>query len=103
MATHDERDLLDLAQGEAEQIADQMGIVSEVDRRDFIFTSIVAAAATTFGFGAKALAQGGGGGAPGGGAPGGAGGGGGRGAQGPVEPPVPLDNMEAVSWECATG
>lgn len=90
MSLHNEHDLLDIAQIEAERAADQMGLVSDVDRRDFIFTSIVAAAATTFGFGAKALAQGGAGGAPGGG--------GGRGAQGPAEPPVPLDNMEAVSW-----
>ena len=57
------------------------------DRRQFVFLSLVTAAATTFGFGAKALAQGAGGGAStdsrGGQAPG---------------PVVPLDNMEAVSW-----
>ena len=87
MPRHDELDLLDQAQNEAEQIAGEMGFTSEVDRRNFVFLSLAAAAATTFGFGAKAIAQGGGG----------AGGGDGRGAQ-PAVPPVPLDNMEAVSW-----
>src|ERR1043165_6841764 len=84
----DELDLLDNAQYEAEQIAADMEFASDLDRRKFVFLSLVTAAATTFGFGAKALAQGGGG-----------GGRGGRGGgQGNTEPPVPLDNMEAVSW-----
>ena len=86
MAVHDELDLLDQAQVEAECLADQMGFDTDMDRRNFVFMSIAAAAATTFGFGAKALAQGVGG--------------GGAGAQGPQQavPPVPLDNMEALSW-----
>ncbi|HTE47203.1 MAG TPA: amidase [Gemmatimonadaceae bacterium] len=82
---YDELDLLDQAQADAEQMAEELGLASDVDRRRFVFMSLAAAAATTFGFGAKALAQGGGG-------------GGGRGGQGAATPPVPLDNMEAVSW-----
>jgi hypothetical protein len=89
MPMYDELDLLDQAQTEAEQIADEMEFDSDVDRRKFVFLSLAAAAATTFGFGAKALAQG---------TAGGAGGGGGRGGQGGGTPPVPLDNGEAVSW-----
>src|SRR4029077_2488909 len=84
MSMYDELDLLDQAQHEAEAKADEMGFTTDVDRRRFVFLSLTAAAATTFGFGAKVLAQGGGGGR------GGQGGGG--------APPVPLDNMEAVSW-----
>src|SRR5262245_55812063 len=87
MHMYDELDLLAQAQSEAEAIADQIGFTSDVDRRKFVFLSLTAAAATTFGFGSKAIAQGGGG-----------GGGGGRGAQGQATPPVPLDNMEPVSW-----
>ncbi len=83
MSMHDELDLLDLAQQEAEDTADAMQL-SGIDRRNFVFFSLAAAAATTFGFGAKAIAQGRGG--------------GGGGGQGNNEPPVPLDNMEAVSW-----
>lgn len=89
MSYFDELDLLDEAQIEAESLADTMGFVSDLDRRKFVFMSIAAAAATTFGFGAKSIAQGRGGG-------GGAGGAGG--AQQPPAPPVPLDNMEPVSW-----
>lgn len=85
MSFHDELDLLDQAQADAEQVADEMGLEHGVDRRSFVFMSVAAAAATTFGFGAKAIAQG-------------AGGGGGRGQQGPQEPPVHLDNMEPPSW-----
>src|SRR5215204_2691823 len=79
---HDEWDLLDEAEHEAHQLAGEMPFESDVDRRRFVFLSLAAAAATTFGYGAKALAQ------PETG---------GRGAQPPV-PPVPLDNMEPVSW-----
>jgi hypothetical protein len=86
MPLYDELDLLDQAQAEAEQLAEEMGFASDLDRRKFVFMSLAAAAATTFGFGARALAQGVGG-----------GGAGGRGAQA-AAPPVPLDNMEAVSW-----
>jgi hypothetical protein len=87
MNMHDELDLLDQAETDAEHTADGMVFASDIDRRQFVFLSLVTAAATTFGFGAKALAQGGGG-----------GGAGGRGAPATPEPPVPLDNMEAISW-----
>lgn len=83
MFMHDELDLLEQAEADTERTADKMEFASDLDRREFVFLSLVTAAATTFGFGAKALAQGGGG---------------GRAPQGPPEPPVPLDNMEAVSW-----
>ncbi len=83
MALSDEFDLLDEAQAETNLIASDMSFASDLDRRKFVFMSMAAAAATTFGFGARALAQGRGG--------------GGAGAQ-PATPPVPLDNMEAVSW-----
>jgi Asp-tRNA(Asn)/Glu-tRNA(Gln) amidotransferase A subunit family amidase len=82
----DELDLLDQAEADIEHMAGEKDFASELDRRQFVFLSLVTAAATTFGFGAKALAQGGGG-----------GGAGARGAQNP-EPPVPLDNMEPISW-----
>jgi Asp-tRNA(Asn)/Glu-tRNA(Gln) amidotransferase A subunit family amidase len=87
---HDELDLLDQAESDTQRVADEMGFASDIDRRQFMFFSLVSAAATTFGFGAKALAQGTG--TAGGAAAGG------RGAQGPAEPPVPLDNMEPISW-----
>lgn len=83
MHVNDELDLLEQAEADTQRSADEMAFASELDRRQFVFLSLVTAAATTFGFGAKALAQGGGG---------------GRAAQGTPEPPVPLDNMEAVSW-----
>jgi amidase len=87
MHMDDELDLLDEAEADTERAAGEMDFASELDRRQFVFLSLVTAAATTFGFGAKALAQGAGGGAStdsrGGQAPG---------------PAVPLDNMEAVSW-----
>ena len=58
MSRFDELDLLDQAQIGAEQMADEMGFTNDVDRRSFVFMSLAAAAATTFGYGAKALAQG---------------------------------------------
>ncbi len=90
MSLYDELDLLDQAEADAQHRADAMGITNDVDRRQFVFLSLASAAATTFGFGAKALAQ------PPAGAGGAAAGGGF--AQPPAVPPVPLDNMEAVSW-----
>ena len=92
MPYFNELDLLDQAQSEAEHIAEGMGFASDVDRRKFVFASLAAAAASTFGFGAKLMAQGAGAAGAGGAAPGG-----GRAPQAPVTP-VPLDNMEAVSW-----
>src|SRR4051812_35171416 len=56
MSFHDELDLLDIEQNEAERLADEAGL-SGIDRRRFVFLSLTGAAATTFGFGAKALAQ----------------------------------------------
>src|SRR4051812_14769748 len=85
MSRFDELDLLDQAQSDAEQVAEEMGFTNDVDRRKFVFMSLATAAATTFGFGSKAIAQGGGG-------------GGGGGAQQQGAPPIPLDNMEEVSW-----
>ena len=82
MTLRDEWDLLDEAESETRRQAGDMEFASDVDRRQFVFLSLAAAAATTFGYGAKALAQ------PETGA---------RGAQ-PAVPPVPLDNMEPVSW-----
>lgn len=81
MSPFDELDLLDQAEWETNQRANEMEFGSDVDRRQFVFLSLAAAAATTFGFGAKALAQDVAG----------------RAAQ-PIVPPVPLDNMEPVSW-----
>ena len=86
---HDELDLLDQTEAELVEQANAMEFSSDVDRRQFMFVSLAAAAASTFGFGARALAQ----------PPAGAGGGGGGfPAQPPAQPPVPLDNMEPVSW-----
>jgi Asp-tRNA(Asn)/Glu-tRNA(Gln) amidotransferase A subunit family amidase len=92
MTRYNELDLLEEAEREAQQVAESMQFESEVDRRKFVFLSLATAAATTFGFGAKSLAQAAG-------APPGAGAqaAGGRAPQAPV-PPVPLDNMEEVSW-----
>lgn len=83
MSVHDELDLLDEAQDDAELQADEAGMTG-IDRRQFVFLTVATAAATTFGFGAKALAQ-----APpaGAGAP-----------QQPTPPPPPLGNGEPVSW-----
>src|ERR1017187_9703242 len=72
-------DLLESAQAELEQLADAQGLTS-VGRREFMFMSLVAAAATTFGA-HVVRAQGGGG-------------GGGGGQQQPAVPPLPLGNGE---------
>jgi Asp-tRNA(Asn)/Glu-tRNA(Gln) amidotransferase A subunit family amidase len=80
MPLYDELDLLAQAEADTLQQAGAMEFSSDVDRRQFVFFSLAAAAATTFGFGAKVLAQ-----------PGAA-------QQQPAVPPVPLDNMEPVSW-----
>ena len=53
---HDELDLLDLTQADAERMADAEGL-SGLGRREFVFRTLVTAAATTFGIGAKVLAQ----------------------------------------------
>src|SRR5690349_1139208 len=76
-----ELEFLDNVQDEAELVADGAEEILGMDRREFVFLSLVTAAASTFGFGARALAQGG---AP---------------AQAPqAPPPPPLGNGEALSW-----
>jgi hypothetical protein len=82
MTIYDELDLLDQAEAEAEELAGELELYG-VGRREFVFFSLAAAAATTFGFGARALAQ-----APGGGAA----------QQVPQAPPPPLGNGDPVSW-----
>src|SRR5688572_30613324 len=83
MTFHDELDLLDQEQADAEAAADEAGLAG-VDRRQFVFLSLATAAATTFGFGATAMAQ-----APTGGA----------GAPQQTPPALPpLGNGEPISW-----
>jgi hypothetical protein len=82
---YDELDLLDQVQNDAEAAADEFEEYAGegFNRRQFVFLSLVTAAASTFGFGARAIAQ-----APAG-APG----------QAPQQPPPPpLGNGEPVSW-----
>jgi Asp-tRNA(Asn)/Glu-tRNA(Gln) amidotransferase A subunit family amidase len=75
-----ELEFLDNVQDEAELLADEAEEVMGMDRREFVFLSLMTAAASTFGFGARALAQG----TP---------------AQAPQAPsPPPLGNGEAMSW-----
>jgi hypothetical protein len=75
-----ELEFLDNVQDEAELLADEAEEVMGMDRREFVFLSLMTAAASTFGFGARALAQG----TP---------------AQAPQAPPLPpLGNGEAMSW-----
>jgi hypothetical protein len=76
----DELDLLDEVQAETEAEADARGLIG-VDRRQFVFMSLTTAAATTFGFGARALAQ----------APAAAG-------RPPQQPLPELGNGEEISW-----
>jgi Asp-tRNA(Asn)/Glu-tRNA(Gln) amidotransferase A subunit family amidase len=83
MNFHDEIDLLDEEQNAAEAAADEAGL-DGLDRRQFVFLSLASAAATTFGFGSKALAQ-----TP----PTGAG------VPQQAPPPLPqLGNGEPISW-----
>ena len=78
-------DLLAHTQSELESVAHEVEHHTGVDRREFVFRSLVVAAATTFGSAAALRAQGAGG--PPGGAPGA--------ARAPQEPPIPLGNGEA--------
>jgi Asp-tRNA(Asn)/Glu-tRNA(Gln) amidotransferase A subunit family amidase len=81
MSTRSELEFLDYIQDEAEAMADEAEAVTGIARREFVFLSLVTAAASTFGFGPRAFAQGGG---P---------------AQAPQPTPLPpLGNGEAVSW-----
>lgn len=81
MSIREDLELLDQTETELDQIADAVEASSGIDRRDFVFWSLVTAAASTFGFGSRALAQ----------APTGA-------AQAPQAPLPPLGNGEPVSW-----
>ena len=56
MTHHEELDLLQGAEADAELTADALEL-DGIARREFVFLSLAAAAASTFGFGARALAQ----------------------------------------------
>lgn len=87
MNHHDELDILDQLQVEAELMAGDADVIDGMQRRDFVFLSLVSAAATTFGFGARALAQSAA-------APAAAGA-----AQGAPQAPLPpLENGYPISW-----
>ena len=80
MNTRGELEFLDNVQDEAERMAEEAEEVMGMDRREFVFLSLMTAAASTFGFGARAVAQG----TP---------------AQAPqAPPPPPLGNGEAMAW-----
>ena len=81
MGTRAELELLDYMEDGAELTADEAELTG-LARREFVFLSLITAAASTFGFGARAMAQA----APAGG----------QAPQAP--PPPPLGNGEPVSW-----
>src|SRR6476646_2726162 len=83
MNFRDELDLLDQAQADAELTADDRSLTG-VDRRQFVFMSLVTAAAGVFGLGAEAAAQGA---APAAGQP-----------QAAPPPQTPLGNGDNLSW-----
>lgn len=83
MNHRDELDLLDQVQADAESAADDIEWSTGLDRRRFVFHSIVAAAAGMFGLGAAVAAQG----------PGTT-----PQAAPPAPPPPPLGNGEPISW-----
>ena len=58
MPTKNELEYLDYVQDEAELLADEAEATTGIARREFVFLSLASAAATTFGFGPRALAQG---------------------------------------------
>src|SRR5678816_4641356 len=83
MSIHEDLELLDQTETDLGDIADAVEESTGIDRRDFMFYSLVTAAATTFGFGSRVLAQ----------TPTPAAG------QAPqTPPPPPLGNGEPVSW-----
>ena len=57
MSVSQDLEWLDQTETELDQIADAVEESSGIDRRDFVFWSLVTAAASTFGFGSRALAQ----------------------------------------------
>ena len=81
MSVREDLELLDHTETELADIADAVQESTGIERRDFLFWSLVTAAASTFGFGSRALAQ-----VP---APSG---------QAPQEPLPLLGNGEPVSW-----
>src|SRR5215213_3960225 len=82
MTTRSELEFLDYVQDEAERLADEAEPATAIERREFVFLSLITAAASTFGFGARALAQAGA-----------------ATAQAPQQPPLPpLGNGEPISW-----
>jgi len=83
--SQDDLEFLEQVQADAESIADEVEATSGIDRRQFVFRTVVAAAATTFGTHGvrEAHAQAGGG---------------GRGQQTPT-PPLPLGNGEAPALQ----
>src|SRR6185436_11870647 len=82
MSIHEDLELLDQTETDLGDIADAVEESTGIDRRDFMFYSLITAAATTFGFGSRVLAQTP---APAGQAP-------------QTPPPPPLGNGEPVSW-----
>src|SRR5262249_12697019 len=84
MSIREDLQLLDQTQHELEFLGEEMEETHGIDRRDFVFWSLVTAAASTFGLGARAIAQ----------APTAA-----PNATPPqAAPPAPLGNGEPVSW-----
>ena len=53
-----ELEFLDYVQDESELAAEEAESHTGIDRREFMFMSLVTAAASTFGFGSRAMAQG---------------------------------------------
>src|SRR5687767_12174199 len=81
MSVREELELLDQIQNDAEAMAEEVEELTGLNRREFVYLSLVSAAASTFGLGARAAAQAG---AP----P----------ATPQTPPPVPLGNGEPISW-----
>jgi len=57
MSVSQDLEWLDQTETELDHIADAVEESSGIDRRDFVFWSLVTAAASTFGFGSRAPAQ----------------------------------------------
>ena len=57
MSIREDLELLDQTQHELDFLGEELEETHGIDRRDFVFWSLVTAAASTFGFGASALAQ----------------------------------------------
>ena len=57
MTIREDLEYLDQLQTDAEALGEEAEASTGVPRREFVFLSLVSAAATTFGFGARAVAQ----------------------------------------------